>query len=584
MQNKNKYLYILFIAICFLLYGNTINHDFTLDDKLVISENKNVQKGFSAIPSLFTHTTDFGYVDNQEGTAYRPITLMSFAVEIGVFGLKPGVHHFFNLLFFTALCLLIFFLLSQYVFPHKHRLLSVFITILFIIHPIHTEVVSNIKSRDEIFSFLFFVLSIIFLCKYYNVKRVLHWILSVLFFTLSLFSKENAIIYILIIPIFLHFFQNINLKGILRLMVPYILMLVVFLVARYLVIADRGAEITYVNNAILMYDGFFERYAMAFYILILYLKLLIIPHPLIWDYSFGHFDLNASVFTFAILSLVLYLAMLVYAISGVKKRNIFSFTILFYLLTMAPVSNIFFYIGSTMSERFLFIPSFAFCIAFILVAGKIFNINFGSAKPKFRANSIIVFSVIFIFLSVYSYSESRQWKNDETLAISDYNKTRSFRSRMSYIEIMYKQAGDLLNNRDVMNKAKNEMNKVLKDFPDEPEAWYMNGIINMAFSDPKTAIESYKKTLSLNERHLDAMNNLGTIYHTEGDYSKALEYYNSIIAVDSNYYRVYGNIGMIHHYLKEYDKALEYYRISLQNDPENAVIRRNYEMVKEKVK
>lgn len=583
MIGKNKYLYIFFIALCFLIYGNTINHDFALDDKIVISENKNVQRGFAAIPSIFTHTTDFGYVDSKEGTAYRPIPLMSYAIEIGIFELKPAVHHFFNILFYTILSLLIYFLLSQFIFPDKHKLLSVFITTLFIIHPLHTEVVSNIKSRDEIFSFLFFVLSIIYLFKYYNVKKVLYWIFSVLFYSLSLFSKENALIYIFLIPLFFYFFKNIKLKEISRLLLPYVLVLTVFLVVRYLVIIGRGAELTYVNNALLIYDGFFESYAMAFYILLLYLKLLIFPYPLLWDYSYGHFEMDNTVILLAIISFLIYLAMLIYALTGFKKKNIFSFLILFYLLTFSMVSNIFFYIGSTMSDRFLFIPSFAFCIAIMIIAGKVFKINFETAKPKFKTGSIILFSILFMVFSAYSYSESKQWKNDQTVTIGDYGKTHSFRARMSYVEIMYKRANEIRDNREVMNNARMEIHKLLSDFPDEAEVWYMDGIISMAYGDQKSAIESYKKTLSLNDHHLDALNNLGTIYHTEGEYDIALEHYNRILAIDSSYYRVFGNIGMIHHFLKDYDKALEYYRISLENVPENEVIQRNYEMVKERM-
>ena len=201
MNKRNKYYYIVFIAVCFLIYGNTIYHNFTLDDKIVISENENVQRGWKAIPSIFTHTTDYGFVENKEGTAYRPVTLMSYAVEIGMFGPKPGVHHFFNLLFYTILCLLIYYLLSEILFPNKNKLFSVFITLLFIIHPIHTEIVSNIKSRDEIFSFIFFILSIIFLFRYFKAKKLYKIGVSILFYCLSLFSKENAVTFIFIFPL-----------------------------------------------------------------------------------------------------------------------------------------------------------------------------------------------------------------------------------------------------------------------------------------------------------------------------------------------------------------------------------------------
>lgn len=579
MMKKDRYIYLFIVVISFMIYGNTISHDYVLDDKMVISENDNVQRGFAAIPSLFTHTTDFGYVDNKEGTAYRPLTQMSYAIEIGVFGLNPSVNHFFNVLYYTILCFLLYFLLSQYIFHHKHKLLSFMITTLFLIHPIHTEVVSNIKSRDEIFSMLFFVVSIVLLFKYNRTGKIFILVISALMYLSSLFSKENAIVFIVLIPLFLYFFQHYRLKEILVVLIPYLIVLIIFLFARSLVIEERGTEITYVNNAILMYEGFFERYAMVFYILLLYLKLLIFPYPLIWDYSYGHFYLDNMVIALAVVSVIIHLALFIFAIWNFKKKNIYSFLILLYLVSLSVVSNVFIFIGSTMSERFLFFPSLAFCILIVYLAGNLFNLNFGSAKPKFRPSAIAVLLILFVGLSVYSYSESCQWKNDRSLILSDYNKTRSFRARMAYIESLYKQAKEMRDNRKVMDRARSEMSRVLRDFPEEAEAWYMNGLISSAYGDKKNAIESYKKVLKRKEKHLAALNNLGTVYHNEGDYDSALKYYNAVLDIDSSYYMVYGNIGMIYHFLNQYDKAKEYYSIHLEYEPSNTQIRKNLNLV-----
>ena len=46
---KNKQVYLIFILCGFLLYGNTIGHDYTLDDAIVITDNSYTKKGFSGI-------------------------------------------------------------------------------------------------------------------------------------------------------------------------------------------------------------------------------------------------------------------------------------------------------------------------------------------------------------------------------------------------------------------------------------------------------------------------------------------------------------------------------------------------------
>lgn len=578
MLKKDIYPHILIIIVCFLIYGNTINHDFVLDDKIVLKDNRDVQRGFAAIPSIFSHTTDHGYIESDEGTAYRPLTLTSFAIEVGIFGLNPGVHHFFNVLLYALLCVLIFLLLTKFLFPGKHKLFSLMITLLFLIHPLHTEVVSNIKSRDEILSFLFLVISIILLFRYLDYRRIYILILSIVSYTLALFSKENGIVFILVIPLFIYYFRKTPPKDIFRIMLPYILMLSFFLVVRQLVVSGRGIELSYTNNAILAYDGFFERYFMVFYILLLYLKLLIFPYPLIWDYSYGHFEMSNTMVVFGIISFIIYLSMFIYALAGFKKKNIFSFSILFYLLTLSVASNVFIFIGSTMSERFLFIPSFGFCLALIVLIEKTFNVNFRSSKLLMNTGLSVALILVFLVVSGYTYAESKQWKDDYTLTISDYGKARSFRARMSYVENIYRKAHEISDNREIMKRARIEMQQILNDFPEEANAWYLNGLIDMAYSEQKAAIKSYKKTLEINKRHFDAMNNLGTIYHKAGDYQKALQYYNQILENDSSYFRVYGNIGMIYHYLKDYEKAIMYYRLLLKYDPDDERINRNLEM------
>jgi hypothetical protein len=62
-------------------------------------------------------------------------------------------------------------------------------------------------------------------------------------------------------------------------------------------------------------------------------------------------------------SIIIQLGLLLYAFLKVKKKHVLSFAILFFFLAMAPVANILLLIGSNLGERFLYIPSFGFCVA-----------------------------------------------------------------------------------------------------------------------------------------------------------------------------------------------------------------------------
>src|SRR6185295_7084766 len=81
-------------------------------------------------------------------------------------------------------------------------------SLLFIAHPIHTEVVANIKSLDEILSFFFFVISLFWLQKFFSTNQKRWMLLAVSSYFASLLSKESAITYLAIYPLVIFFFTK----------------------------------------------------------------------------------------------------------------------------------------------------------------------------------------------------------------------------------------------------------------------------------------------------------------------------------------------------------------------------------------
>jgi len=166
---------LLFAALSFLLYINTFNHKFAFDDAIVITQNSFTQQGLAGIPELVTTDFFMGIYGESgmelTGGRYRPLSLVMFAVESHIFGdkkdkpagqpvnAKPGqvfysynafVGHLFNVLFYAFSVFLLFQLLRRW-FPER-PFIALVSTLLFAVHPIHSEVVANIKSRDEIMS------------------------------------------------------------------------------------------------------------------------------------------------------------------------------------------------------------------------------------------------------------------------------------------------------------------------------------------------------------------------------------------------------------------------------------------------
>jgi hypothetical protein len=195
----------LIFAFAFLLYANSIPNNYNMDDELVTNNHRLTSKGISAIPEIFSST----YYQDNMGYAYeyRPIVLSSFAIENQIFGDNPYVSHFFNVILFAFCCVLLFYVMWIIV-GGTSPLFPLAITLLFIAHPAHTEVVDSIKNRDEIFALIFSLLGLYTTVKAVRTGKIWLLLLLPILFTLALLSKLTAVSFTLIIPVVLILFTN----------------------------------------------------------------------------------------------------------------------------------------------------------------------------------------------------------------------------------------------------------------------------------------------------------------------------------------------------------------------------------------
>ena len=230
---------ILFILSC-LIYANTIPNGYTIDDGIVITENNFTKKGFDGIKDLMTHDAFEGWLGEKgstliQGGRYRPLSLVTFAVEYQFWGMRPAYSHAINVLLFALTCILIFYLLN--LLAGKQSSQPFYLTwpfiaaLLYTVHPIHTEAVANIKGRDEIMAMLLSVTALIFSIRYIKSNKISQLLISVFIYCLALLSKENAITFLAIAPLTYYIFTDANKKqyiiGTAAFLVPAILFIVI---------------------------------------------------------------------------------------------------------------------------------------------------------------------------------------------------------------------------------------------------------------------------------------------------------------------------------------------------------------------
>jgi tetratricopeptide (TPR) repeat protein len=210
---------IIFFA-ALLLYANTIPNDYNLDDELVTRNHRLTSQGISAIPEIISSY----YYEDKFGHRYdyRPVVHISFALEHELFGESPHISHLINIILYAFVCWLLWFFLSQ-LFPHNLKLLAWMATLLFVFHPMHTEVVASIKNRDEILALGFALISGYSMLKYFESKNSVFIFLSVIGFALGMLSKTTIIALVILLPLAMILFKSIPFKVIIFISIPVLI-------------------------------------------------------------------------------------------------------------------------------------------------------------------------------------------------------------------------------------------------------------------------------------------------------------------------------------------------------------------------
>jgi len=576
VKKTNTLLALLIAFAAIVLYGNTLNHGFVLDDYSVILENTVTQQGVKAIPEIFSSSYRSGYTLSTD-ELYRPLPKSIFAISWQLFGDNPLPLHLLNILLYAITGFILFrFCLRLF----NHQLFAFATSLLFIAHPIHTEVVANIKSMDEILSFLFCILSARMLFVYYSNGKLSSIILAALFFLTALFSKESSITFLAIFPLLIILFkpevskQKKSHSATLAIGL-FAAVTLFFLLIRYSILSKLpSGDPSVADNLLMAAKSFDQRFATAVLILGMYLKLVFFPHPLIFDYSYNQIPLTGlSDFRF-ILSLLIYVAMFVCAIWSFKKYKLISFGILFYLISMSIYSNIFYIIGSSFGERFLYTAVFGICVVVgylcTLIASpeKSFSLKDFIFKNK---NVLIPVFIVTVLFSVKTMARNEVWKSNYTLYSNDVllapNSTRTHYYLGNYLSKDVNLKGKTAKEIDsIQLVALAELKKSVDIYP-FGDAYNQMGIIYNKRKDYQNSFESYQKAIEANPSDAVVYNNLGSLYFNTGKVKEAQEMYEKAIKYNPNYPDAIMNLGSTYGMKQEYDTALSYFFKAIKLNP-----------------
>ncbi len=540
---QNNWTYVVIFLMAFVLYGNTISNNYGLDDNYVTEGNAQIAKGIKGIPDIVTTYYANLYNDNGEKMRfdYRPIVKITYAIEYELFGWNPYISHFFNVLIYGLLLIVLLGVL-QMLFREMHPLFAFFVVMLFATHPVHTEVVASLKNRDEMLVYLFAFSSIHCFLRYIDIDRKMGLLTGAIWFMLAYFSKPSAIIFLAVIPLVIYFFRQVSFKKIAFVTLSAISLSFIFHIIVQSILPPYNRPVLFVENPLFFEDNRWLHFSTGFYVLLYYLKMLFFPIRLLFYYGFDQIKIVGFDNVWVIISIIIHIGLLAVAIKGIRKKHILSFAILLYFIMIVPYSNILISVMGIVADRFLFGPVLALSIIIVYYLFKLSSNTLKTSPFKTQKKWIVAGTLLIILLpyTLKTIQRNKDWKDKFTLIKSDIPYLKS------------------------SAKANYLYGFTLKNFIVRKEIWKKPE----GKKDVDLMIHHFRQALKIYPEYYDAWNQLGEIYMVVfKDYPSAIKLFNKSLQLEPNLRKAYYNLAYVHYQTKKYKVSEQYFKKFLEYVP-----------------
>ncbi|VDP04605.1 unnamed protein product [Soboliphyme baturini] len=516
---SSRRLFLFFIAIA--PYLVCLDGDFVFDDYKVIVYNKDIVNEANAPRGTPRPWLNFVVNDywgtpmssNASHKSWRPLTIMSFKMNYFWTRLNTRSYHLVNILLHGAVTVLSYEAYLR-ILQLKKSSTAMFASVIFAVHPVHSECVANISGRAELLSALFFLLS--FLCYDSAIssgKRnffTVEMFMCLLFAFTAMLSKEQAF--------------------------------------------DR-TTVLIVDNPSANVSSRFFRVVNYLHLYSLNIWLLLGPASLCFDYSMGCIPVISEMWDLRMLYLVLFLAT----------------SCLAFLLTIpfVPASNVFFRVGFVLAERVLYIPSLGSSLCIVLSIKSFMNCF---KRDVWWKLSIVIICVIYFAKSMH---RSSQWRTEESLYSSGltvcpgnakiyYNLAKvsldngqRFKALENYRFALqlypdYEQAlnnlANLLKDEGELTEAEVLLERAVKIKSDFATAWMNLGTVKAALKKYKESEKCYLIALKFRPKYADCLYNLGNlVYGTVniGRKAEALSCWSAVTNLRPDHSKAWTNIFVL---------------------------------------
>jgi tetratricopeptide (TPR) repeat protein len=552
-------------VLTFFVYYSTLANEFVnWDDSIYVYRNELI-KSLDYISYIFSP---------QITPHWYPVTILSFALDYQLWELNPFGYHLTNITLHSLNTILVFILIKKltrltlhlkhsYIDAGSERVILAAATItaiLFGIHPIHVESVAWISARKDLLSTLFLILSILSYLSYARRAgkiRILPYVLSIIFFSVSLLSKPMAVT----LPVLLLLLDYLPLarfhsaaacvRTALIDKLPYLALSISSIVMTIWTHHSVGA----INIGLDL--NLFERIFFAARSYLFYLYKMLYPLELAPMYSYPS---KVAVLSLEFLiPFMIVLALTAASIRFIKKSPLLPTLWLFYLIMLLPVIGIISFGAQPIADRYTYLPSIVPFLAIALGVGLIFK----KAPGIIQVITLALIIFISTLLSLKTTAQSAVWKDSITLWTYELsiNPTNS---------IAFNNRGSAYLDSDMTDNAFRDYSEAIKHDPTIAISYENRARLYIKLSKDTLAMEDLNHAIKLKPRFVRALIARSSLYKKKNNYRAAVDDLNRALEIDSNYKEALFARATLNIGVKNYYPAIEDFSKLISIDPGNA--------------
>jgi len=584
-------LQMLLLALpAVLIYANTFQVPFTLDDNVNIADNQAMRLVDFNLENLVRAGFD-------SPLRTRPVAYISFALNYYLHGYDLPGYHLVNLLIhiFAGLSLFLFVNATLNLPGYAHakeqgtalsgtagQWMAFFTALVWLVHPLHTQSVTYIVQRMNSLAAMFYILALWLYVRARldprKASRIMLYTGTGLAGILALGSKEIALMLPLTILLYEWFFlQNLDMRW-LRKRLPVVAgVLLLIIVTALLFLGSNPLE--YIRDSYKLRDfTLVQRVLTELRVVMFYISLLFYPHPgrlnLEHDFALSLSLANPPTTLLALLAIV---GLIAVAVCIAQKKRVASFCILCFFSHLVIESSV---LGlEIIFEHRTYLPSM-FAVLGLVWAGYTY-------LPSGRVRVILLISLVIIG-SKWTYDRNALWA-DEIAFLQDcvqkaprkwrahYNLAHALarRDRLDEAIFHFREALKRAAYHAVLEKDADRMTETQPDLVAAARRQHADLLSNLGnallrVGRLEAAMETLEKALQLEPKHVTAHTNLGLVYAKMGRSAVAVQLFRRALEIDPDYVQAHNSLGLELAARGDVSGAVQSYGRAIAADPDFA--------------